>query len=469
MKRIIKQSAAALAVAAAIGAPAAYATDGYFLIGYGAKARGMGGAGIALPQDSIAAATNPAGMAFVSDRADFGLELFSPRRYGGIDATPLGGADTGHVDSSSNIFAVPNGGYVHHMGGGLTLGISVTGAGGMNTRYDSNVYLDGFGKAVPGFVQLLNANGMAAGAPSSFPNTGTLGVNLSQAIIAPTAAFKVNDNNSIGASLLIGYQMFRAYGLGLFSGFSSDPAALTNNGNDSAWGAGVRIGWTGKISDNVTLGATAASKIYMQKFSKYKGLFAEQGDFDIPANFGVGIAVKTDPKTTVAFDVERILYSGVKSLHNPGPTAAQFVGGLVSTLTQGQYGGVSNPLGTNNGYGFGWNDQTVYKLGVQYQYNDQWTFRGGVNYAKSPIPDNQALFNVLAPGVVQTHLTLGFTYSPTKNNELTVAYMHAFQHDQSYTYKTTVNLPNTGAMPISYTTDIGMHQDALEASYAWKF
>jgi long-chain fatty acid transport protein len=41
------------------------ATDGYFSTGYGIIQQGQGGAGIALPQDSLAAATNPAGILFV--------------------------------------------------------------------------------------------------------------------------------------------------------------------------------------------------------------------------------------------------------------------------------------------------------------------------------------------------------------------------------------------------------------------
>ncbi|SDO82948.1 long-chain fatty acid transport protein [Halomonas shengliensis] len=65
----------------AVLAPAqALATNGYFSHGYGTINQGMAGAGTALAQDSIAAATNPAGMAFVGNRADIGAELFSPRR-----------------------------------------------------------------------------------------------------------------------------------------------------------------------------------------------------------------------------------------------------------------------------------------------------------------------------------------------------------------------------------------------------
>ena len=61
----------------------------------------------------------------------------------------------------------------------------------------------------------------------------------------------------------------------------------------------------------VTLGATYQTKTKMGKFTKYNGLFADQGSFDIPSNYGVGVAVKATPETTVAFDVERINYSGV--------------------------------------------------------------------------------------------------------------------------------------------------------------
>ncbi len=55
----------------------------------------------------------------------------------------------------------------------------------------------------------------------------------------------------------------------------------------------------------------------MGKFDKYKGLFAEQGSFDIPSKYGVGIAVKAMPETTVAFDIERINYADVPAVNNP--------------------------------------------------------------------------------------------------------------------------------------------------------
>lgn len=60
--------------------PDAMAAHGYFAHGYGTKNKGMSGVGVALPQDTIAAATNPAGMVHLGERLDAGLAIFSPRR-----------------------------------------------------------------------------------------------------------------------------------------------------------------------------------------------------------------------------------------------------------------------------------------------------------------------------------------------------------------------------------------------------
>ena len=56
----------------------AWATDGYFSSSYGVKQMGQGGAGVASPSDSLAAAINPAGMVIVGNRFDLGVSPFIP-------------------------------------------------------------------------------------------------------------------------------------------------------------------------------------------------------------------------------------------------------------------------------------------------------------------------------------------------------------------------------------------------------
>ncbi len=259
----------------------------------------MGGAGIALPQDAIAAANNPAGMVMVGDRVDIGLIWFKPTRSAeitGNNCGPCGGGTmNGTYDGNgrSNFF-IPSFGYNKMISADTSVGVSVFGNGGMNTQYNTNPFA--------AFGALLVH----------------LGINLSQLFIAPTWSMKINSTNAVGVSLNLAYQMFSATGLQAFDNavLSSNPGHVTNNGTDTSTGYGFRFGWTGEVTSMVTLGATYQTKTKMGKFSKYAGLFAEQGGFDIPSNYGVGAAIKAAPGTTVAFDVQRINYSNVASVGN---------------------------------------------------------------------------------------------------------------------------------------------------------
>jgi len=394
----------------------ASATDGYFQHGYGIKAKGMGGVGVALPQDAIAAATNPAGMALIGDRIDFGIDYFRPIRSS--DVVGNAGPVNGHFDASDKTdFFIPEFGYNKMINPQLALGVSVYANGGMNTSYTTAVPLFGTTKA---------------------------GVDLMQLFIAPTVAYKITPQHSLGLSVNFAYQRFKASGLQNFVPLSSAGTALTDNGYDSSTGWGARVGWTGQVSDTVTLGATYQTKTSMGKLDKYRGLFAEQGGFDIPANYAVGIAVKATPRTTVAFDIERIEYSGIKSVNNP----------LLPNLFVA-------PLGADNGAGFAWRDTTVFKLGANYRYSDALTLRAGWNYNRQPIPQSETLFNILAPGVIEHHLTLGATWTLASKSELSIGYMHAFEK----------KVDGANSIPAAFgggNANLKMYQDSIGIAYGWK-
>ena len=411
-------------IAGGLLSPLAHATNGMLPNGYGIKSEGMAGIGYALPQDSIAAAMNPAGMVMVGDRADIGLLWFKPNRSATVTAG--GGIPAGTYDGNgrSNFF-IPNFGYNKMISSDTSLGISVFGNGGMNTAYNNNPY------------QNFNA---AAGAGTG----GTAGVNLSQLFISPTWSMKLNPTNSVGVSLNIAYQMFSATGIQGFAGFSANPAAGFNNpGTDTSHGYGLRFGWIGQITPAVSLGATYQTKTKMTKLSKYAGLFPDQGWFDIPANFGFGTAIKANSATTVAFDVERVQYSSVNSVGNSFPSPTNL------------------PLGASNGPGFGWKDINIYKLGVSYDYSPGLTLRAGVDHCDQPVQSNQVMLNLLAPGVVQDHLTLGATWKLADKSEISIAYIHAFKATVS---GSTPVLP--GPTP-SQNVSLSMYQDTIGISYGW--
>lgn len=222
---------------------------------------------------------------------------------------------------------------------------------------------------------------------------GKTGVNLEQLFIAPTWSWEFTDGQALGISPLIAYQRFEADGLGSFAGFSSNPNALTNNGTDEAWGYGLQIGWQGEITDTLRAGLNFRTILEMEEFNEYEGLFAEQGGFDIPQMFNAGIAWSGLENHWLLLDVQHIRYSEINSIGNP----------MMPNLMQAG-------LADDQGAGFGWDDMTIVKLGWQWQQSNEQTWRAGVSYGEQPIPDEEVLFNILAPGVQEWHFTVGFTH-----------------------------------------------------------
>ncbi|HEB75323.1 MAG TPA: hypothetical protein ENJ04_03125 [Nitrospirae bacterium] len=409
-------------VAAVLGlAAGAHATNGYFAHGYSIKNKALAGAGVALPLDSLAATTNPAGMVSLGTRVDAGLTFFMPSRKYTVTGTPSGqpgtfGLTPGTVKSDSELFLIPSAGINWMLNERSSFGVSMYGNGGMNTDYDTN----------------------------TFYGTTPTGIDMMQLFINPTYSVKLTPKHSVGISAILAYQSFEAQGLQAFSGFSADPANLTNNGHDDSYGYGARVGYLGEILPDLYVGASYQTKILMTRFDKYAGLFAEQGDFDIPSNWTVGVGYKMNPALTLLLDVQRINYSEINSVANPFMPNIQ-----------------TSRLGNDDGAGFGWEDMTVYKVGIQWQSSRDWTWRAGYSVGDQPIPGSEVLFNILAPGVIKQHATVGFTKAFGEGRELSCSLVRAFSNS--------VRGANPMEVPGQQEIELEMSQWELSVGYAWKF
>ena len=98
---------------------------------------------------------------------------------------------------------------------------------------------------------------------------------------------------------------------------------------------------------------------------------------------------------------------------------------------------------------------TIYKLGAQWQQSEKLILRGGVSYGQQPVDSSQVLFNILAPGVQEWHLTTGFSYAFTNQDELSFAFM--------YSPPKTVNGPN----PLSSGQTIELQMYQFSGQFAW--
>ncbi|HSN68260.1 MAG TPA: outer membrane protein transport protein, partial [Thermoanaerobaculia bacterium] len=380
-----------LLVTLALVALPLFATNGYFAHGQGPANKAMAGAGSALPQDPLAATTNPAAIAFVDPGMILELALFNPNRSYTITGMPSGmqgtfGLAPGTVDSSSEVFLMPSLAGTWRPSDRFAFGLSAVAQGGMNTDYRTNTFWGG----------------------------DHTGVDLAQMFLDASFAWKPAANHSIGLTVRGVYQQFEAQGLQAFAMFSGSPSTLTNNEHDLSYGVGAKIGYYGKLHPDFAVAASWAPKISMSKFDDYSGLFCNQGEFDIPATMTIGLAWNVTDRLTWVADLEQIEYSGVNAVGHP------FLPNIMTA-----------PLGMHDGPGFGWEDVTAYKTGVQFAVSQDWTVRAGYSTANQPIPESEVLFNILAPGVVEDHVTAGFSRALPGGNAFHFSLMHALRNSVS--------------------------------------
>lgn len=385
----------------------AEATDGYFSSGYGMIENGRGGASIATADDAMGGANNPASMAFVPEWLDLGISAFMPSR--GAERSGNAYGLNGAVNSDAPVFPIPEFGYNHPLGENWAVGITVYGNGGMNTTF-------------PGGQIPAGHCGPGAPAANLLCGAGTLGVDLTQIIFAPTLAYKITPQLAVGISPQIAVAHFAAQGLQAFSGLSTDPSNLTNTGYSNSVGAGVKLGVQWQALPTVALGLTYTTRTFMGPLSGYQGLFAGSGNFDIPPSLGVGVAWWITPSLRLALDDEGIFYSTIKSVSNSSTAQA--------------------PLGNSNGPGFGWSNINVVRIGFDYRATPDLTLRAGYNHSGNPVSSRDVTFNILAPGVVTDQISAGFTYQISQATSLTFAYSHAFNN--SVTGPTNPFIPGGG-------------------------
>jgi long-chain fatty acid transport protein len=401
-----------------------YADNGFFQVGYGAEARGVGGAAAAVTLDVFGGASNPATTVWVGDRMEGGLAIIKgkTRMLRTTNATPL--LDT-QTDSEDATEALGEFAYSKMIDKDLSASV-VTYANGASTYLPASTTIcpTGPGNAMCGI--------------------GKTGVSIKQLILAPTLSKKVSDSVSVGASVLLAGQMFKAEGLQMLAPSSLTPDSVTNQGASTAYGLGLRIGGFWRVNDMLSVGASWSPKIRMSKFKDYKGLLPDQGRFDVPENYLIGASLAVSKNLSFVVDYQRINYGGVAALANK-----PFDG--------------SNRFGTDDGAGNGWKNMDIYKVGVRYQASPVLRLSVGTSYNTAAFPDESTSANINSPSTFRRHYTLGMGYATSPQSEWSVYYLYAPQHT------TTGNSAIAAAFGVSGQDSVGTRQHILGMQYSNRF
>lgn len=363
------------------------------------KAIGMAQAESGYPQDSLCIAYNPAGIANLDDRFDIGA--YTGHYHGQ-------GKATGNVNPPANgtfksyrrkDFYAGEFGVLKHFclcDYDVAVGFAVYQSAFLHPNYDKTIPLLG---------------------------TGHLELNYTNYTFTPSIAVKLWDQLALGLGVNVQQVHFRVDGLQRQEIISSSPENLTNNGGDTKYGVGVTLGAQWDICDWLSVGASWAPRVKVDKLGKYKGFLAEHGSLDVPQIVVGGIALHVTPEATICFDVEWDNWSAVRTLNNPIQPALDNALGVNT-------GGVQDPayfLGEKRGIGFGWKDIIRYRLGLDYKVTCDLTLRAGYGYDSGPIRRSQTATNLMTMVTFQSFATCGFTYYFGECTEFSGFYAHGFK------------------------------------------
>ncbi len=419
------------------------ATNGYFSHGISLTDKGRAGAGVAYGHDSVMAGHNPAGLGWAAEGFEMGMTLFNPEREyksrgaaSKVFVSPQQftfsiGDGYQQADSRNTFFAIPLAGYRWGINDRLALGLSFYGHGGMNTEY---------------------VGGQAWIGPNAAPGVfggGKTGIDMAQAFTSFNTAWSINSNVVVGASIIGAVQRFKASGLSQFAGFSTSASRLSDRGYDYSSGYGIKLGMQARVMPDVMFGASWQPKIRMSKLDRYAGLFADKGRFDIPETWNMGLAWQMNPDHVVMFDIQKIRYSKVASVGN----------GMDELLNRCMRGDATGCLGGKNGAGFGWRDITIYKLGYEWQMNTDMRLRMGISTTDQPVQKEDVVFNILAPGIMEKHYTMGLDWNVFENSDLTFALMYA----------PPVTVKGRNVFDPAQTIQVRMYQWELSVGYRHRF
>jgi len=469
----IRSQLLAMGAAALLGfaSSGGQASEGYFQSGYGARHKALSGAGVADSRDATAAALNPAGLVHVTNQTNVALSVFSPRReMTGTRTVPAfpGFTPTGTVESGKDYFRIPNLAVSYRLEPNAlvdVVALTVYGNGGMNTSYPDvfrglNTFpTDPFGPFPDCLVPPSPATGFTAppiGTRTGVFCNGQMGVNLEQAFLSFAMAKQLGPL-SVGVAPILARQVIELDGLQAFSAVSTNPAFVTNQGQEDSWGVGIRAGIEYALMENVRIGVAGASRIYMEEFKLYSGLFAEQGDFDIPPSLQVGLAVDLMPNLTAMFDYKRIWYSTIDSIGNPSRN-------ILTCMPSPTGAPATGPgcLGANDGAGFGWDDINLFKVALEWRPAERTALRLGYGYNENPIGSADVMFNIIAPGVVEQHIDAGAQFPIFDKWDIELAGMYVFDHSV-----TGFELPGLGNP--THQIELEMHQYEVTVGMTYHF
>lgn len=141
---------------------------------------------------------------------------------------------------------------------------------------------------------------------------------LRRTIVAPSFTHPLDNYGYYRVSLILAYQKFNLFApmQDAQSAFGQDGWAWTDNPaaqrhKENSVGFGTRLDLGGKLLTGLDWRAGYQTRVAMDNFYTYRGIFGQAGSFDIPPSVNFGVDWSPVRNVSLSADAERIMYSQI--------------------------------------------------------------------------------------------------------------------------------------------------------------
>jgi long-chain fatty acid transport protein len=245
----------------------------------------------------------------------------------------------------------------------------------------------------------LNFEWQSAGdyfVPGQDAEPAFLGTSFERQYFSPGYEHQYTSNGVLGVSAVIAYQRYSAASLGLRSADTPDRNTWAipsySPYEESAYGTGVRLAVHQEVVSGIALDAGFQSRIDMEDFAAFRGVYSQPADLDIPARAHLGLAFRASERSWLNVAVERVMYSDISAF------ASRNLPNRFLAL-----------LGDSTSPNFSWEDLTVFSVGYAWSDGADQQWRIDLTTRTQPSPTSQLLSQAIEGELANSALIMGYS------------------------------------------------------------
>lgn len=263
-------------------------------------------------------------------------------------------------------------------------------------------------------------------------------------LFAPGIVHQLNDFQVLDVSAVFAHQSFGVSSLGLRAFDGEVPgyiqAPVYSPYQETGFGTGVRLAVRSEVTPGMAIDAGFQSRIDMEEFASYRGVYSQPADLDIPARASLGLALQASSNSWLNFSVERVMYSDVSAF------ASRTLPDRFLSL-----------LGDSTSPAFSWDDLTVYSVGWSWSNGNDTEWFVDLSSRSQPLPTSPSLSQALNSDLADNAMTLGFSRQLSDNSRFNINAAYA---PSEYAF---------GGNVLGITTNNLDQNFELEAFWTWDF